>query len=133
VSRRFYRSSDHTLNINLRQTNGRNIRQQTSYIDNIYDKATLRLVSGSLTPSYIYIFIMKSYDEVQNNKKCTSTNINESKSDMHDQGDLEIQLIISLISSVVKQSGERESCFDLTCSSSQIRFRDVFTDELLCR
>jgi hypothetical protein len=36
---------------------------------------------------YFYIFIMKSYDEVQNNKKCTSTNINESKSDMHDQGD----------------------------------------------
>jgi hypothetical protein len=82
---------------------------------------------------FIYLFIMKSYDEVQNNKKCTSTNINESKSDMHDQGDLEIQLIISLISSVVKQSGERESCFDLTCSSSRIRFRDVFTGELLCR
>jgi hypothetical protein len=60
------------------------------------------------------------------------TNIDKNKSDMHDQRDLEIQLIMSLISSMVKQSGKRESCFDLTCSNSRIRLRDLFTVELLC-
>jgi hypothetical protein len=60
---------------------------------------------------------MKSYDEVQSNKKCTSANINESKSDMHDQGDLEIQLIISLISSVVKQSEERERAVSISLAA----------------
>jgi hypothetical protein len=82
---------------------------------------------------------MNLYDKVQGNKSAqvqtqvqTNTNIDKNKSDMHDQRDLEMQLIMSLISSMVKQSGERESCFDLTCSNSQIRFRDLFTVELLC-
>jgi hypothetical protein len=56
---------------------------------------------------------MNSYDKVRGNKSAqvslqTNTNIDKNKSDMHDQRDLEMQLIMSLISSMVKQSGERE-------------------------
>jgi hypothetical protein len=57
---------------------------------------SIALITSEGRTIYILYIYYESYDEVQNNKKCTSTNINESKSDMHDQGDLEIQLIISL-------------------------------------
>jgi hypothetical protein len=65
---------------------------------------------------------MNSYDKVQGNKSAqvqTNANIDKNKSDMHDQRDLEIQLMMSLISSMVKQSGERERerAVTITCKS----------------
>jgi hypothetical protein len=64
-----------------------------------------RMIGSDRANIYIYYEFVRQGTKQQ---KCTSTNIDKSKSDMHDQRDLEIQLIMSLISSMVKQSGERE-------------------------